>query len=388
MPAPTPVDGAPDGPNRRRRRTTIVVGVAVVAIVAVAALVLRPTSGSDDQATDTTAPKTETATVTKTTLTSSESLDGTLGYEDAGTLSAQRAGTVTAVAAEGKVVKRGQVLYRIDNQPTILLTGSVPAYRELSTDSDDGPDVRQLEENLVALGFGGDLTVDESFTSATADAVEAWEDSIGLDGDGTLDLGQVVFAPSAVRIDTIVSDVGSSVQTGSSIADITTQTRTVTVDLDSSDSDTIAVGNKVTVTLPDGSDVPGTVDRIETQAASTGAGAATGATGSGAGSGSGSGSGSSDSTTTGVIVLDDQKATAGIDSGAVTVNVVQDERKDVLAVPVTALLALAEGGYAVEVPTGTAGSTKLVAVKVGLIDDDKAEVSGNLSAGDKVVVPA
>lgn len=379
MGEPDPLDAAIEGPGHGRRRRKVIAGVVVViALASGAAFALRPASGSDDPATDATAPKTETATVDRTTLTASESYDGTLGYEDAGTLNAQRSGTVTSVAAEGKVVKQGQVLYRIDDQPTILMIGTIPAYRDLSTDSDDGPDVRQLEENLVALGFGDDLTVDEQFTSATADAVEAWEDSLGVDGDGTVELGAVAFEPSAVRIDAILSDVGSSVQTGTGIADLTTQTRTVTVALDSSNVDSLVAGDKVTVTLPGGDDAPATVDRIETTAASTGGAAAAG----------GSGSGSSDSTSSAIIVLDDQKAADGIDSGSVTVNVVSDERTDVLAVPVTALIALAEGGYAVEVPTGAAGATKLVAVEVGLIDEDLAEVTGKLSEGDEVVVPA
>jgi hypothetical protein len=58
----------------------------------------------------------------------------------------------------------------------------------------------------------------------------------------------------------------------------------------------------------------------------------------------------------------------------------------VLAVPANALLALLEGGYAVERVTD-GGGTELVAVETGLFADGWVEVSGDLAEGDEVVVP-
>jgi hypothetical protein len=59
-------------------------------------------------------------------------------------------------------------------------------------------------------------------------------------------------------------------------------------------------------------------------------------------------------------------------------------------VPVNALLALAGGGYAVEI-VDAAGVHRLVPVSLGLFDDGQGlvQVSGSrLRAGQRIVVPA
>ena len=61
-----------------------------------------------------------------------------------------------------------------------------------------------------------------------------------------------------------------------------------------------------------------------------------------------------------------------------------------MAVPVAALLAVLEGGYAVEV-VDASGSTHLVAVETGLFQDGWVEVTapnGDLTVGDEIVVPS
>ena len=86
------------------------------------------------------------------------------------------------------------------------------------------------------------------------------------------------------------------------------------------------------------------------------------------------------------VALDDPAAAAGLDEAPVTVTVVTDRRDGVVAVPVTSLLALVEGGYAVEV-ADPGGGTHLVAVVPGFFADDLVEVSGDVAPGDRVVVP-
>jgi hypothetical protein len=67
------------------------------------------------------------------------------------------------------------------------------------------------------------------------------------------------------------------------------------------------------------------------------------------------------------------------------VYVTTQTRKGVLAVPVTALLALREGGYALET-VDAAGQHHLVAVRLGVFSDGMVEVAGaGLRAGTKVV---
>ena len=83
----------------------------------------------------------------------------------------------------------------------------------------------------------------------------------------------------------------------------------------------------------------------------------------------------------------DDATTGNLDGAEVTVSIVRQTRPDVLSVPVDALLALREGGYALEVVDADGGS-HLVAVEVGLFDDDGVEVRGDIDVGDSVVVPA
>jgi multidrug efflux pump subunit AcrA (membrane-fusion protein) len=101
-------------------------------------------------------------------------------------------------------------------------------------------------------------------------------------------------------------------------------------------------------------------------------------------------SGGNDTTTTTVAVtvaLDHPKETGALDQAPVDVDITTDTARNVLAVPVNALLALAEGGYAVEVQD-PGGARRLVAVRLGLFADSLVEVGGaGLRPGMKVVVP-
>jgi membrane fusion protein, multidrug efflux system len=62
------------------------------------------------------------------------------------------------------------------------------------------------------------------------------------------------------------------------------------------------------------------------------------------------------------------------------------ERKDVLTVPVTALVALAEGGYGVEVVSGS--TSRYVPVTTGLFSNGRVEIEGSgIREGTRVGVP-
>jgi hypothetical protein len=154
----------------------------VVVVAAAVTVVNLPRAHSDDPSSAAT-PET-TAEITRQTLVDRESHDGTLGHGDTTTVTARGSGTVTMLPASGTTLTRGKPIYRLDNKPVTLLYGALPAYRTLRPGV-EGSDVRQLETNLRALGYDG-FTVDGEYTSATADAVEDWQDDLGLRETGTV----------------------------------------------------------------------------------------------------------------------------------------------------------------------------------------------------------
>jgi putative peptidoglycan binding protein/HlyD family secretion protein len=316
---------------------------------------------------------TATATVARRDLRAAEEVDGTLGYGDARALANGRQGTITALPDEGAVVTRGQALYRVDGKPVPLLYGRLPAWRPLSVGVEDGPDVRQLERNLVALGYDPDraITVDNHFSWATRAAVRRWQEVLGLEQSGTVQPGDAVWQPGPVRVAARKAAVGDAARPGSPLLEVTGTERQVTVDLDASRQPYVRAGDRVDLELPGGRTTTGRV-------ASVGK-VATAAPEEGGGDGA--------PTVELVVSLDHPTATGRLDQAPVDVSITTEVREGVLAVPVNALLALAEGGYAVEVERD--GRRELVGVETGLFADGQVEVSGaGLRAGDQVVVPA
>ncbi|MGW5673361.1 peptidoglycan-binding protein, partial [Micromonospora sp. NPDC003776] len=313
-----------------------------------------------------------TAQVTRQTLTDTESFDGELGYGATHTAAARGGGTVTWVADTGSQVGRGKPLYAVDDAKVVLLYGSLPAYRALGPGM-SGEDVRQLERNLDALGYSG-FTVDDEYTSATADAVRDWQEDLGLPETGRVELGRVVYAPGAVRVDSHKADAGDPAQPGQAVLTWTGTTRVVTVSLGVDDERLAKKGAKVTVTLPNGKEVAGTVADTETVLQ-------TGDSGGGAG-------GQNEPTTTVevTVTVADPKALTGFDQASAKVAFTAAARRDVLTVPVAALLALAEGGYGVQLVEGS--TTRIVAVETGLFAAGRVEVSGaGIAEGATVGMP-
>ncbi len=284
--------------------------------------------------------------------------------------------TFTALPSVGQIVSRGQSVYEISGQPVLLLYGSVAPTRAFIAGMSAGSDVAELNANLRALGYGQGLAGDE-FTTATAAAIRALQSAHGASVTGELPLGSVVFHPGAVRVTSVTPTVGQTVMPGPVLA-ITSIARQVKVALDASQQGSVKVGDQVTITLPDNQSTPGTITYVSSVATTP--------------SGSGSGHGSEEESAPTVEVQatpTNPSATGHLDQAPVNVEITTERVENVLAVPVDALLALAGGGYAVEVAEGRVH--RLEAVTVGLFDDAEGvvQVSGQgLSAGQRVVVPA
>jgi membrane fusion protein, multidrug efflux system len=346
-------------------RTALAVGALLAAGAVTAAAVGLPYGDANTAAPSTLPPA--TAKVTRQTLVDIRTESGTLGHGASTAFAGRLAGTVTTLPTTGAVIARGQALWRLDNKPVLLLYGQLPAYRSLASGV-SGPDVRQLEQNLADLGYRG-FTVDDAYSGSTATAVRAWQKDLGLDQTGIVELGRVVYAAGPVRVDTLKVAAGDQVGPGAPVLDATGTARVVTVDLEVSLQRLAVVGAAVTVIRPDGVSVPGTI-------ASTRTVVDVGGTGSTA--------------TTKIevtVTANDDTAFAGLDDAAVRVGFTAARQENVLTVPVAALLALAEGGYGVQVVEGT--STRIVAVHTGLFASGRVEVSGDgLAEGQTVGVPA
>jgi peptidoglycan hydrolase-like protein with peptidoglycan-binding domain len=330
----------------------------------------------------------QTAQVERRTLTVSESLDGTLGYADDYKVPSGLNGTLTWIAPAGTVVTTGEPLYEVDgSHDASLMYGRRPAWRTLESGVGDGTDVRQLEENLLLLGYTrkGD-EIDRHWDSDTTAAVKRWQRDHGQTADGVVELGEVVFLPEAIRVTEAGAALGDRVGGGAFLS-ATSNRRVVSVDLAADERDLLDVGSAVSVELPDGTTVDGTVASIGRVAVSQA-----------------DGQGGTSTTLPVTITLTDAEAGADLDAAPVDVSVVTDSRDQVLTVPVGALVALIEGGYAVEVvdadepATGSAtpsasatpgAPTHLVRVEPGLFDDGFVEIiADGLEPGDSVVVPS
>jgi peptidoglycan hydrolase-like protein with peptidoglycan-binding domain len=307
----------------------------------------------------------------------------------------QARGIYTELPAPGQVVSQGQVLYRVNDRPVVLLYGSTPAYRTLSAGA-SGPDVAELNTDLLALGYAARAQLSPksaSFGPATATAVQKLQAAVGATQNGILTLGQVVLEPTAVRVTSMSAQLGGSAQPGETVVQGTSTTRQVQVALSASEQTTMAVGDKVSIALPNNRTTPGVVSSVgavatcPSNSASGGSGSSSAATE--ADICSSDGSASNTPTITVGITPSDRAATGTWDQAPVQVGITTASVPNALVVPVTALLAQTGGGYAVEVVAAGA-SNHLVPVSLGLFDDAEGLVqvtASPLAAGQEVAIP-
>ena len=399
------VAAEPGGGRRRGRGRWVVAGVVAVVIVAGVAVAgargVFGGSGSPSAGAATSSYRTATATVARRSLVSQTPVDATLGYAGSWNVVNQATGTFTALPTVGQVVRQGQVIYQVSGAPVVLLYGNVPAWRELS-EGVTGPDVTELNAALVRLGYASSAALGprpgwDYFSAETAYAVGLLQTHLGLTATGTLPLGQAVFLPGAARITGpgATTVLGAAAAPGTAVLTATSTRPVVSIALDAGQQTEVRKGDKVSVTLPDGTTTPGVVSSVGTVATSSsgaggsgGSGSADGGQGGSGDSGSSSGSGSA--TITVLVSLTDPKAGGGLDQAPVTVEITTGSVSNALVVPVSALLAQPGGKYEVEEVT-PGGRHRLVPVTPGMFDDASGlvQVTGtSLAVGDHVVVPA
>ena len=347
----------------RRWRIVLVAGAAGVVAAAVAGAAVGLGGGAAGT-TRGTGPVLATAPVTRATLTQTQQVNGTLGYGAPVTVTGAGGGVITWLPAPGAVIGRGQPVYKADNRPVPLFYGRLPLYRPLQA-GDTGADVTEVERNLAALGYTG-VTVDKYYTAATAAAVWAWQHDNGLTPTGVLTPAEVVLAPCKLRVASLAAHLGDPA-TGPALTYTGTR-RVVQVALDVALQRLARPGAAATVTLPDGSAVGGRIAAVGAVATP--------------------GQSAGDPATIAVTVtVANQAALGRLDLAPVTVKLTSARVKNVLTVPVAALVALAGGGYGVQVVTGTA--TRYVPVQLGTFAGGRVQVTGNgIVAGTRVGVPS
>jgi hypothetical protein len=212
------------------------------------------------------------------------------------------------------------------------------------------------------------MTVDATYSSATEAAITAWEESLGIDSpDGTVPLGEAIFASLPAQVAENVA-AGTKLSAGDTVATLRPVGGaglhlefTVT-----EEADRYQPGQPVTILTNDDVQHPATITALERVASSGGLGG---------------GGGNSSSFTVSANPTNGD----GLAAGPVSVLIPTELAKDVVAVPSRALVAVVEGGQAVQLADGD----RLVAVKVGVFADGWVEVTGDeIHEGDEVVVPS
>jgi hypothetical protein len=348
----------------------VLAGAAVlVAFAATGAVVVLSGGGQATAAAQ--GASASTAPVQKGKLSAAVSQDGTLTYRarpDGSPFSAinHARGTYTKLPAAGDEIDCGEVLYRVDDKPVLLLCGTVPAYRALHV-GDAGQDIRQLNRNLHVRGAG------DAFTSKTENALKALQRRKGVHVTGALALGDAVFLPEAVRIAKVTGQLGGSALPGAQTLSATSDTLHVQVNLDPAEQGQVKRADRAQITLPGNTTVAGKVDGFGRVAEAP----------------AGQGSSAADATISTYISLDDPGKARGLDRAPVGVQITTKGVDDALSVPVTALVGKSGGGFAVEV-VRAGGRRELVAVTVGLFDTahGRVQVEGDLHERDPVAVPS
>lgn len=355
----------------RRRFVTSVATVTVLTAVGVTGAASGLLTDETETAAESVAEvdPVESVPVRRGDLSTEREFQADVSFGEPWGLNTTAAGTITQQQPVGTTIDFGDTLLRLDDKPLVLAHGAMPMFRELhkvdigARDGNGdrltlltGADVTQLQTFLLDAGFDADghLEIDGQFGGYTEAAIKSWQLAVGLPATGRVDNTQIVFSPDPVRIATELR-VGDTF-TG---LDVSNAEPKVLIDTSNRDRASLPLRAVVEIDLPDGTQLDGTVADQEQATTADG----------------------SQIWRTTVAV----EAELPGDASSATVTVTEVLATDVLLVPTGALLALAEGGFAVEVVAGP--TAELVRVDVGEVLDGQAEVDGDLAVGDLLVVP-
>jgi hypothetical protein len=349
----------------KSRRRTAVVAMSVLLAAAVAGAVALIFLNRPPVAAPASAPSVRTATVSKGDLSNTRSIPGTLGFGAQRQIKGTGTGTVTRLPAAGDVTAAGKPLYWVNDRPVPVFFGATPLFRKLETPGTKGSDVAVVMDNLAQLGYRVGRRPDDDtkaeFTTTVSDALKRWQKKAGLEETGTLDVGQILVLDAPVRVASVQAQPGSTAT--EALFTVTPEARVVTLSVGVADAGALKAGTAVAVARPDAKEVPAKVTTVSHAPPAE--------------------NGQSNQPKLDVTVVPDNPAdVADLDSAPVQVKITTESRTGVLVVPVEALIALREGGYAVQLPGG-----QLRAVQTGMYAQNKVEVTGaGVTEGLEVVI--
>jgi hypothetical protein len=349
---------------QKRRALVVVLTVVAVGVLGTGAVVVVIHGRDVTTVQAAPDPKVATVAIRKMDIADSKSFPGTLGHGGAQPVKGAGGGLVTKLPQVGDTAERGKALYSVNGLPVPVFFGATPMFRKLDAPTLTGLDVAMVADNLVALGYRvGTRAKDPAkavFTPELADALKRWKVKAGLADTPTLDVGEVVVLAGPSRVAGVSAQLGDPA--AGPLISVTGTTKAVTIPVDATDVGTIKVGLAVSIVRPDGQEVPGKVTAVGTIAVDDK---------------QAQGPAKIDVTAT----PDDAQALGDLESAPVTVKITTATHPGVFVVPIGALVALREGGYAVQLPEGG-----LKAVKTGMFARDLVEISGDgLAEGMQVV---
>jgi len=355
--------------NGGRRRTLGALGLGLlVAGLIGGGVLLGPALGQDrrsddatEQTTATDTPALPTEAITRGDLTETADAVGTVGHGTAWDAPIQAQGVVTDSPKRGQVIEPGQALIHVADQPVHLAEGSTPLYRELRYEASakrrlKGDDVTQLQRFLLAKGFDdtGRLEIDGEFGRTTQRAVKAWQKDLGREQTGTVDRTQLIFSPGPVRVEK-APRVGADFDR----LEVTDAAQEVTANFDRNERPFVPVGAEVSIEIDDDETTTGTVTEVTSEVGD-------------------------DGTPKLSVTVEPHSPIPG-EVERVTVEASRIRATDALNVSVRAVVALASGGYGLEL--ATPAGPELRRVELGAVVDDRVEISGDVAEGDEVHVP-
>lgn len=357
-------------------RRTVLTGVSLSVVAGVLGgwVSQRTPLRAEPPASATEAVPVSTAAVVRTDLRTTRQYYGTIGYGPTIDLVATTSGqALTWLPTPGALIQPDDTLFEADGRPVPVLAGMRPMWRALQRGL-HGPDVAQLNTALARLGYSPAVSGSPLYSWHTETAVRRWQRAHHFPRTGAVDLGQLIFARLPLRVDAVQARLGAPVQPGTPLLSATSPALVVAVPVPVDQAYLLHRGAPVTVTLPDAvTTTPGTVADVARVATLPDSDTQDTRNGN-----------PQTAVVNTTIRLEHPSLASAYSSAPVQVAITISEVKGALAVPITALLARPDGGFAV-----TVENRGDVLVRTGLSTDTMVQVSGaGITAGTRVLVAA